>query len=643
MALRTLSNGKTLGLFSKFHQQIRGLQTFTLLDLSYDYGALEPAISDEIMQIHHQKHHQAYITNYNNALEQLDDVIAKGDASTAVKFVEEEYMDHIDRRKMKNGITSDFLTIPMEICLIEGYQVCKVPVTIGKSYKVEVCKVPVTIGKSYKVEVLCILDDIDECHILLGGPWRCEVNGKYDVKRNLYLFSWEKRRIIMVPPKVTPQSPKHEVKVEEKFVKAEIVEDHIKKIQDLQSYKQHDDNILTLSFGTTNKVGTLKTCEEIMGFNDDEDVKGSLIGSTQPDVLGHGLIVESMANVLKIMKTLSEVRNDKVADALSRKTTLLVSISNEAVGFDSIKELYASDENFRITWMEFKTKQYRGEFLILDNDLLKGNRLCIPSASLRRQLIKEVHAGGLSAHLGRDKTIASIESLYMPFPIPKSTWVDNSMDFVLGLPYTQRGVETVFVVVESNLEEFLNVLTVDEYDIIGPIMAVEDEPLMMLGLGPNIIKEDFSNDLDEQHSTDKNKPYHITLRWQIIRLKWGNTLRQVVFAGQSNDTILELLIMELLLKKYDPYKILRKINDNAYVVDLPNTMSISKTSNVSDIYEFHSKEVNEDKHSRTSSSKERGNDEDTINKLAKKYMDHIDRGKGKNRNTGGRSNVTPNK
>nr|GFB97768.1 putative serine/threonine/dual specificity protein kinase, catalytic domain-containing protein [Tanacetum cinerariifolium] len=33
----------------------------------------------------------------------------------------------------------------------------------------------------------------------------------------------------------------------------------------------HDDNISILSFGTTNKVGTLKTCEKIVGFSDDED------------------------------------------------------------------------------------------------------------------------------------------------------------------------------------------------------------------------------------------------------------------------------------------------------------------------------------------------------------------------------------
>ncbi|KAF4389593.1 hypothetical protein F8388_009726 [Cannabis sativa] len=63
---------------------VRGLKTFTLPDLPYDYGDLEPAISAEIMMLHHQKHHQTYITNYNKALEQLDQAMAKGDASTVV-------------------------------------------------------------------------------------------------------------------------------------------------------------------------------------------------------------------------------------------------------------------------------------------------------------------------------------------------------------------------------------------------------------------------------------------------------------------------------------------------------------------------------------------------------------------------------
>ncbi|GJW93188.1 hypothetical protein Tco_0172860 [Tanacetum coccineum] len=98
------------------------------------------------------------------------------------------------------------------------------------------------------------------------------------------------------------------------------------------------------------------------------------------------------------------------------------------------------------------------------------------------------------------------------------------------------------------------------------------------------------------------------------------TLGQGVFEGRSNDMILELLIMELLLKKYGPYKILRKINDNAYVVVIPNTMSILKTFNVSDIFRFHSDDMNEGNHSRTSFSKERRNDEDMIQELAEEYM-----------------------
>ncbi|GJX92005.1 hypothetical protein Tco_0345331 [Tanacetum coccineum] len=42
-----------------------------------------------------------------------------------------------------------------------------------------------------------------------------------------------KEKIAMVPPKVTPQLPKPKVKVEEKIVKAEVVDEHIEKIQDL--------------------------------------------------------------------------------------------------------------------------------------------------------------------------------------------------------------------------------------------------------------------------------------------------------------------------------------------------------------------------------------------------------------------------
>ncbi|KAK4363554.1 hypothetical protein RND71_018795 [Anisodus tanguticus] len=86
MALRILVSKRTLAAGLGFRQQFRGLQTFSLPDLPYDYGALEPAISGDIMELHHQKHHQTYITNYNNALQQLGDAISKGDAPTVAKL-----------------------------------------------------------------------------------------------------------------------------------------------------------------------------------------------------------------------------------------------------------------------------------------------------------------------------------------------------------------------------------------------------------------------------------------------------------------------------------------------------------------------------------------------------------------------------
>lgn len=47
------------------------MSQYTLPDLPYDYSALEPHISGRIMELHHSKHHQAYVNGANTALEQI--------------------------------------------------------------------------------------------------------------------------------------------------------------------------------------------------------------------------------------------------------------------------------------------------------------------------------------------------------------------------------------------------------------------------------------------------------------------------------------------------------------------------------------------------------------------------------------------
>ena len=51
---------------------------YTLPDLPYDYGDLAPAISGEIMELHHDKHHAAYVKGTNDTLDQLAEARANG-------------------------------------------------------------------------------------------------------------------------------------------------------------------------------------------------------------------------------------------------------------------------------------------------------------------------------------------------------------------------------------------------------------------------------------------------------------------------------------------------------------------------------------------------------------------------------------
>lgn len=64
----------------------RGLTSQTLPDLPYDYSALEPVISAEIMKLHHGKHHNTYITTLNQSYEKYADAEAKGDIAKMLEL-----------------------------------------------------------------------------------------------------------------------------------------------------------------------------------------------------------------------------------------------------------------------------------------------------------------------------------------------------------------------------------------------------------------------------------------------------------------------------------------------------------------------------------------------------------------------------
>ncbi|MER5639916.1 superoxide dismutase [Kitasatospora sp. NPDC002227] len=58
--------------------------TYSLPDLSYDYSALERAMSAEILELHHSKHHAAYVKGANDTLDQLAEARDKGEFGALV-------------------------------------------------------------------------------------------------------------------------------------------------------------------------------------------------------------------------------------------------------------------------------------------------------------------------------------------------------------------------------------------------------------------------------------------------------------------------------------------------------------------------------------------------------------------------------
>lgn len=67
---------------------------YTLPELPYDYSALEPHISAKIMELHHDKHHAAYVSGANSALEKLEEARANNSFET-VNLLEKNLAFHL--------------------------------------------------------------------------------------------------------------------------------------------------------------------------------------------------------------------------------------------------------------------------------------------------------------------------------------------------------------------------------------------------------------------------------------------------------------------------------------------------------------------------------------------------------------------
>nr|GEX39023.1 putative reverse transcriptase domain-containing protein [Tanacetum cinerariifolium] len=240
--------------------------------------------------------------------------------------------------------------------------------------------------------------------------------------------------------------------------------------------------------------------------------------------------------------------SNRVVDALSGRSNLLVSMQVDVPKLDVIRERLTLEPYFSI--------------------VLQG--------VLHLKIIKKLHGEG---HVGRDRTLQLVQAsyfwltmrkevncyvkrcricqvskgtatnacLYMPLPVPLQPWVDIIMDFVLGLPRTQRG----FV---EGLREVHKV--------------VRD----------NLVRANFKY---KQDAYQKRRQ----VDFEAGNFVWAVLTKDRFPLGEYN---------KLSTKNIGPLEIVEKINSSAYRLKLPNHIRCSDIFNVKHLLPYHGDSSDDD-------------------------------------------------
>ena len=182
-----------------------------------------------------------------------------------------------------------------------------------------------------------------------------------------------------------------------------------------------------------------------------------------------------------------------VVVALSRKYALLTFLQIELFGFEFMKELYTNDSDFGKVWDSY-SKHVFGNYYRHNGFLFQKNKLCVHVCSLHEMLVRESHGGKMMEHFGVKKTLEIMHEqfyfpsmkhdvqfvydkcisckqakskvmthgFYTPFPVPNHPWTDVSIDFVLGLPWSQGDKDNIFFVVDR-FSKMMRILKLPKY------------------------------------------------------------------------------------------------------------------------------------------------------------------------------------
>ncbi|GJS91684.1 reverse transcriptase domain-containing protein [Tanacetum coccineum] len=203
-------------------------------------------------------------------------------------------------------------------------------------------------------------------------------------------------------------------------------------------------------------------------------------------------------------------------------------------GFDSFRELYCDDPDFKEIWS--KSIVLEGYMERDVNRLLERFRTC---------------------HIA--KTHSSNAGLYTPLSVLVALWEDVSLDFVLALPHTQRAKDSVMLVVDrfSKMAHFV------------PCSKMFDASQVARSVNRTIGKSPFK----VVYGRNPITPLDL-----VLVLEVGRFSEEGVDLSRLKSCIGHF---EKLKPQGDgPFHVLKKINDNAYKIELPGHYNVSATFNI---------------------------------------------------------------
>ncbi|WVZ98177.1 hypothetical protein U9M48_043646 [Paspalum notatum var. saurae] len=288
--------------------------------------------------------------------------------------------------------------------------------------------------------------------------------------------------------------------------------------------------------------------------------------------------------------------------------------------------------------------------------------------------VKESHGGGLTGHFGQKKTyellgdhfywpkmrrdvIRFVErcitchkaksklnphGLYTPLPAPKIPWEDISMDFVLGLPRTQRGKDSIFVVVDrfSKMAHFIPCNKSDNASHVAnlffreimklhgvPKTIVSDRDVKFVSyfwktlwskLGTKLLfsttchpQTDGQTEVERTNMEASKRAAYVKKihekTKEAIELKATRKAASMnkhrkkvsfepgdlVWIHLRKDRFPDKRKSKLMPRGDGPFRVLAKINDNAYKIDLPPSYGVSNSFNVADLLPFTTEDASE--------------------------------------------------